>query len=166
MNRSKWVHLPLCVIALIVIAGCADSSKGGAGSIGKKLGENVTEFAQGVGSGIDQQMQIKVELASDVVEAGLSSTVASQKIQAEKPAKGISVYFIASKAIKGTLLARAFNSGDQEVGRAASEVSLGQDDAEYIVFDFPAEMDRQTVTVYKISLKAVSPAPESSEAKN
>jgi len=38
---------------------------------------------------------------------------------------------------------------------------FSQDDAQYISFTFPPEMDRQTVKVYKIAAKV--PATESSQ---
>ena len=50
---------------------------------------------------------------------------------------------------------------NQEIGRATSDVQFVQDDAQYIAFTFPPDMDRQTVKVYKITARF--PEAESSQ---
>ena len=41
--------------------GCSDTKQSGAESLGESIGKNVTEFAQGIGTGVDAQMKIKIE---------------------------------------------------------------------------------------------------------
>ncbi len=137
--------------------GCADSEKNGAGTIGESIGRNVTEFAQGVGTGVDAELQIKVELSEALTASGLTATVAKQQTPLNAPDKAISVYFIASKALNATLIAKAYNAENQEIGRATAEVEFGADDAQYISFEFPSEMDRQLEVVYKVDLRTSQP---------
>ncbi len=99
-------------------------------------------------------MTVDVELAAALTEQGISKTVAKGVgFQDIDKGKGISVYFIAQKEFKSTLVARALNKEGQEIGRAAADVDLGADDAAYVTFTFPSEMDTQLVQKYVIDIK-------------
>lgn len=150
-----------CLIAFVSLPGCSGNSKPDAGAMGKVIGQNVTEFAQGVGTGVDAQLQVAIELSPELTQAGLSHTIAKQKTSLDDPQKAISIYLLSAQALNCTLIAKAYNADNQEIGRAASDVTFSQDDAQYISFTFPPDMDRQTVKVYKIAAKV--PAAESSQ---
>ncbi|MFM8727926.1 MAG: hypothetical protein ACKON9_22695 [Planctomycetaceae bacterium] len=152
MNTIQPIAQSLLLLSLI-LPGCSGEGNARPGSIGQTIGQNVTEFAQGVGTGVDKQLQVDIELSPDLTKAGLSHTIAKQKTSIDDPQKAISIYLLSANAIKCTLIAKAYNADDQEIGRATSEVEFAEDDAQYIAFTFPAEMDRQTVKVYKIAEK-------------
>ncbi|MEZ6130361.1 MAG: hypothetical protein R3C59_16885 [Planctomycetaceae bacterium] len=143
----------LTLVAAITSVGCSDSGSTDAGSIGESIGKNVTEFAQGVGTGVDTQMQITIELSQSLADAGVTHTVAKQQASLDNPEKAISVYLISTEPLKATLIAKAYNGDKQEIGRALADVQFSADDAQYVSFTFPGEMDRQTVTLYKIDLR-------------
>lgn len=147
----RIITLPL-IIAFAGI-GCSGSGDADAGKLGQSLGQNVTEFAKGVGSGVDSQLQIKIELSEALTSAGVTATVAKQQTPLNAPEKSIVVYFISTNAVKGTFVAKAYNSDEQEIGRAAKEAEFKVDDAQYVGFEFPPEMDRQTVSVYRIDFR-------------
>lgn len=153
MFRPTIISLAICCLLL---PGCSGDSHADAGKIGKTIGRNVTEFAQGVGTGVDTQMQVSVELSSELTEAGFSHTIAKQNTSLESPQKAISIYMISSQAINRTLIAKAFNEDNQEIGRATADVEFSKDDAQYVSFTFPSEMDRQTVKQYRISFKSAT----------
>ncbi len=155
MNRLA-ILFPM-LVALGTAIGCSDSSGTDAGSIGKSIGKNVTEFAQGVGTGVDGELQIKIELSETLTQSGLSATVAKQQSPLNDPQKAISVYFIATKELNATLIAKAYSTEDLEIGRATADVSFHSDDAQYISFAFPSEMDRQLVAIYRIDVRATTP---------
>ena len=150
-----------CLVVSISLLGCSGNSQPDAEAMGKAIGQNVTEFAQGVGSGVDTQLQVTIELSPELTKAGLSHTIAKQKTSLEDTQKAISVYFLSAQALSCTLTAKAYNADNQEIGRATSDVQFAQDDAQYIAFTFPPDMDRQTVKVYKITAKF--PEAESSQ---
>jgi hypothetical protein len=150
-----------CLVVSISLLGCSGNSKPDAAAVGKAIGQNVTEFAQGVGSGVDTQLQVAIELSPELIKAGLSHTIAKQKGSLDDMQKAISIYLLAAQALNCTLTAKAYNADNQEVGRATSDVQFVQDDAQYIAFTFPPDMDRQTVKVYKITAKF--PETESSQ---
>jgi hypothetical protein len=126
------------------------------------VGEAITGFASGVGKGFDKQMTVVAELSPGLVEQGISKTVSKFTFQ-EPPASGpsdstqagkaISVYMIAAKPFKATLVARAINNEGQEIGRSTADVDFAADDAKYIIFRFSDEMDTRMVAKYVIDAK-------------
>lgn len=152
---SKNQAIKICVLmSSIILPGCSDETNPNAGTIGQTIGQNVTEFAQGVGTGVDTQLQVEVELSPELTKAGFSHTIAKQQTSIADPQKAISVYLISAEAISCTLIAKAYNADNQEIGRASSDVQFSQDDAQYVAFTFPPEMDRQAVKLYRIAMRS------------
>jgi hypothetical protein len=158
MSTSRRITFCL-LMPSITLLGCSGDSKTDAGAIGQTIGENVTEFAQGVGTGVDTQLQVAIELSPELTKAGFSHTIAKQKTSIDDPQKAISIYLLSTEAMSCTLIAKAYNADNQEIGRATSDVQFSQDDAQYISFTFPPDMDRQTVKVYKIAAKSSAGEP-------
>jgi hypothetical protein len=109
-------------------------------------------------------MQIEVELSPELTESGITSSIAKLREPQSSTTARVTVYFIAERQFKARLAAKAFNEADQEIGRASTEVSFAADDAQYVEFVFPAEMDSQLVAVYRIGTSAQTP-PETSAAE-
>jgi hypothetical protein len=137
-------------ILVFTLAGCGDGDESIANKAGDSVGQALTDFAGGMGKGIDKQMIIKVELSSKLQEKGLSVSVSKQDSLIEKT---IVLYFIAARDFEGILLAKGLNKGGQEIGRATTEVNLKQDEAEYTYFKFHKEMDSQLVDHYVVDIK-------------
>ena len=84
---------------------------------GEQVGETITDFAKGVGRGVDNSLEVAVELTEPVSELGLRTTVAKTGGGVGgMDKKTLTVYFIASRPVKTRLLARALNADDDEVG--------------------------------------------------
>lgn len=154
MNRFAC----LAVVSLAVFAGCSKDDESAAKRAGAKVGETLTDFATGVGKGIDKKMMVNVELSKDLTEQGISMTIA--KAEGIDPAKApgehastIRVYLIASKPFRATLGAKALTKEGQEIGRSVAEVELAADEAKYVSFVFDEEMDTQLVAKYAIDIK-------------
>jgi hypothetical protein len=147
----------LLVISLIGIAGCSNDKKKDDESLakqaGSKVGETLTEFASGVGKGVDKQMAVDVELAKPLVDAGISKTVAKLTAAAPGNARALSVYLVASRPFKAKLLAKALDADGREIGRATADVEFTADDAKYVSFAFDRQMDSQLVKKYVIDAK-------------
>lgn len=142
----------LTVLLFATLTGCGqDSLK--SRDAGQALGEHVTEFASGVGAGVDNRMQVEVELSPALAEMGLTRTAAKKENLHEN---SIEVYVIAAQQIQGTLMAKALNAADQEIGRASTNIDFGADDAGYIKFDFPPQTDSQNVSRFVIDYRAGS----------
>jgi hypothetical protein len=67
----------------------------------------------------------------------------------------ISVYLISTKALKGTLVAKALNERGQEIGRATMEINLADDDAKNVSFKFDSKVDAASIKSYLVDLKGV-----------
>jgi hypothetical protein len=148
MNRR------FATIALLLAAslGCG-GEPGKAKRAGQAVGETVTHFSRGVGSGVDKRLEVQVELLPSVVDLGLSKTVAkTAAIDAKQ--RGISVYLISEKPVTGSLVAKAVNAEGEEIGRSVVKVEFSADDAKYVTFAFGDEMDSQLVERYVIDAKA------------
>jgi len=143
-------HITILGLVAALLLGCDKKDDSIAMKAGEKLGQQVTDFTMGVGKGIDQKMMVRVSLSPQVLALGLTNTIA--KSLGIGGTNGISVYFIASQNVSNTLVARALNAEDVEVGRARKLVVLQKDDATYVTFQFEDLMDVQIVKRYAIGL--------------
>ncbi|QKE63623.1 hypothetical protein HNE05_09715 [Aquipseudomonas campi] len=145
----KYKSLLVGLFSAAILAGCGESEQSLSEKAGKAVGEGVTGFLSGVGSGIDQSMVVETELGAGASKAGLVKTTAKSNGMADAQ-KSFSVYLVANEPFKGTLLAKAYDKDGQEIGRAKSEVDLQKDDADYIIFAFSERMDSQLVHKYLV----------------
>lgn len=150
----KRIAAPLAAM-LLFQTGCGGED-GSAKKVGRAVGESMTDFASGVGSGIDKRLEVNVELAPTVAEFGLSKTV-SKHAGVDGREKGLSVYFLAEQPAAVRLVAKALNDAGQEIGRSTVDAEFAADDAKYVTFRFEAELDRQTVAKYVIDAKRSAP---------
>lgn len=118
---------------------------------GEALGKTVTEFGKGVGAGVDEASELKVELSEALKKLGVSHTVAKS---ISGKGKGISVYLLSHHAQTLTLTAKALNADQKEIGRASTDVIFAKDDAQYVNFTFAEEMDSLKVQIYTLDVKA------------
>lgn len=144
-----WLALAIGIGAFVT--GCGEGESGAARKTGETIGKQLTEFATGVGKGIDQKMLVEVTLAPEVQALGLTNTIA-KSLGLDTMSKGISIYLIASEPVSTTLLAKAVNSDGVEIGRSRAEVEFQRNDARYVNFTFESEMDSAMVKRYEISL--------------
>lgn len=154
------------VTAVLFLVSCGSregSDKSVAQQAGDQVGRSVTDFARGVGHGVDKQLEVSVELSEELANLGLSKTVAKVAPYSVPPTPGkdkvLSVYLISQKPFAGQLLARGLNAEGQEIGRATADVTLAADDARYVTFAFPEEMDSQRVVKYVLSLRQPAAPP-------
>jgi|GEM_PF-325783 len=152
MNRSPILleHVAILGLLTLPLMGCDKKDDSIALKAGEKIGQQVTDFTKGLGKGIDQKMMVQVALSPQVLALGLTNTIA--KSLGLGGTNGISVYFIATQSVSNTLVVRALNGDDVEVGRARKLVLLQKDEATYITFQFEDAMDMQMVKRFAIGL--------------
>lgn len=159
----KFLSFIIVMMGIITLVGCGKSGKDEesvAKKTGAKVGEAVTEFATGMGKGIDKQMTLNAELSPGLKEKGISMTIAKGDMT-----KRISVYLIASKPLKAKLIAKAINESGQEIGRSVVDVNFAADDAGYTIFTFHEKMDTQLVKKYFIDIKSILPEEPAGKIK-
>jgi len=140
------------LLLVLVVCGCGRRDESVAKTAGSKVGETITDFASGVGKGVDKQMMVNVKLSEAVAKQGLSKTVSKSRGMSDK-GKGITVYFKAAAPFKGKLVAKAIDKEGQEIGRSVVDVDFSADDAKYVSFPFAEEMDTQWVQEYMVDIK-------------
>ncbi|MGD9127632.1 MAG: hypothetical protein PVH19_09665 [Planctomycetia bacterium] len=151
----KKYLIVLALIFPVAFCGCGDDEESVATKLGNQVGNSVTDFAQGVGEGVDEKMKVPVEVNQKMLDRGLKSTVAKWTIEDAK--KGISVYIVAETAFEGTLIVKAYDKDDLEIGRTEADVVLGDDDAKHVLFAFPDNVDTQLVKKYRINIRKEGP---------
>ena len=151
MNKKL---IPLFAV-LLISAGCGkkDENESGAKRAGSKVGETLTDFASGLGKGIDKQMVVNVELSAKMTQRGITRSIAKAIGMDHPGTKGITVYFVAKDPFNGKLIAKALDKDEVEIGRCVVDVEFATDDAKYVTFEFDAEMDTQLVAKYLVDLK-------------
>lgn len=148
-----WRYLSVLVLSVLLLLSC----KGGKGDesvakrAGSKLGETLTDFATGVGKGVDTQMLVPVELSATLEAKGIKRTVA-KSLTVGGGDKGFAVYLTSQRALSGTLVAKAFDKTGSEIGRSRARVAFSADDAKYVTFTFDEQMDANMVARYVIDL--------------
>jgi hypothetical protein len=140
----------IALTASLLICGCGKQEGDKAKDTGKKVGDAITGFAAGVGSGADKRLLINLALSPELEKQGISMSTAKSAGLGEK---AINVYLIAKNAFKGTLISKAYNKEGAEIGRSLVEVDFGADDAKYIAFKFNAEMDSLLVDKFVVDVK-------------
>jgi hypothetical protein len=157
MNRLAW----LLAVSWVIVVGCGSDDESVAKKTGAKVGETLTDFASGVGKGIDKKMKVNVELSKELADQGISVTIAKAggidlkhpDVKADSHTSEILVYLIAAKPFNGRLIAKALTNDGQEIGRSPADVELASDEAKYITFAFDHDMDTQLVAKYTIDAK-------------
>lgn len=110
------------------------------------------ETLKGVGEGIDEHFVAKFEIdpKTDLEALGLEiSNIKNKEVGTNK----IAAYIIANKTFKGKVIIKAINSSDKEIGRAAAELTLEEDDAQDVIFEFSEHMDSALVKKYIVAAK-------------
>ena len=116
----KKTLITLSLVALMpVCVGCTDDKeKSLAQKFGNELGGSISDFAEGVGEGVDEKMLVEVKLTDKMSKRGLNKTVAKSLGLNPDGKKGINVYITCETPFEGTLIAKAFNKEGLEIGRA------------------------------------------------
>lgn len=131
---------PACALALLLAAG------GCCRSAGSGVGRGVTDFTSGVGSGVDEGVLVTMKFGETATKSGLASTTA------KRSGKKINVYVTSKAPFNGQLISKAFNKDGGEIGRSTIPVTFLADDAKYVQFVFPNEMDTQLVHEYWVDV--------------
>jgi len=150
--ENEIVNKLVGAVIAVVFVGCGKGDKSLAKQVGSKVGETLTDFASGVGEGVDNKLIVKVELSEDLTKDGVSQTSA-KPVNGNQGAKAISIYFVTKKPLKSKLIAQAKTKAGQEIGRSVVDVDFAGDDAKYVKFEFPREMDTLLVDKYVIDVK-------------
>ena len=97
------LRLTVLLPAALVLVGCGKGDQS-FHQAGQRVGETLTDFAKGIGSGVDNRLEVPVELSEPVSKLGLRTTVAKSSGYDKDHNKTVTVYFIASQSAKAWLV--------------------------------------------------------------
>jgi hypothetical protein len=99
---------------------------------GEAVGVSATEFFDGVGTGIEETLALKVDVSSELQQKGLqtgkSYTGAKKNV--------LTVYLIFNQDFNETMWVKAFDKDGTEIGRADTIISSKAGKAGYFEFVF------------------------------
>lgn len=102
---------------------------------------------------VDEEVTLPIEVTNSVNEAGLSITRSTLN-KTYSSLVTVTSYIIADKDFNGKLIAKALNSQNLEIGRGMVSLTLAEDDAQEVNFNFPQGLDRNQIV--KIIIEAKS----------
>lgn len=140
--------LIFAALLAVLFVGCGKGDEI-ANKLGDKIGDAITASAKKIEeANAEQNKAVSAELSQTLQYEGLTLTTSTLGKE-----KTVSLYLTAKKEFKGTLLAKAMNKEGNEIGRATADVEFAVDDAKYVNFKFPTEMDTQLAEKYTVDKK-------------
>ncbi|MDR1074822.1 MAG: hypothetical protein LBL59_00495 [Xanthomonadaceae bacterium] len=146
--ENGLVRVAALVALAVLAAGCGDKSL--SQRTGSAVSGAATDFLSGLGEGVDQKMEMALELDPSMNASGLTVTLGKGRGLASNRA---SIYVVSNAPFNGTLMAKAQDKDGREIGRATADVELENDDAKYVDFQFDDQMDGNLVRKYLISVR-------------
>ncbi len=101
---------------------------------GEMVGKTVGEFSKGVSTGVDETFEIKIDAAKELSEEGLSLGKIELKSINGGTDNLVNAYLIFGKDFKKTLILKAFDSKNLEMGRSVLKIKANANDASFYGF--------------------------------
>jgi len=115
--------------------------KTGAESITKGLGAVVKGATKGFDAGVNE---VKIAVAPSLGSKGIQSTRASLKNQT------VAVYVIFDQSYQGTMVLRALDSKNAEIGRSVMQMNETAGSARYVEFPFDSNTPMAAIGSYEL----------------
>jgi hypothetical protein len=183
MSTSLNLLLALAVAATLALAGCkgkspdeaekkpaaegpgltkvvADKVQSGGEKASEYVGSTLNKAATGFARGIEgAALTSEVRVSDTLDKQGIRATrvQASDKKRTETDPQTIDVYVTATEVMSGTLVLKAFDKDDREVGRSLAAVTFTKDDARYVAFDFDARVPLAAVKYFTLDRSSATP---------
>jgi hypothetical protein len=123
--------------AIVLTYACSETKEKAKETInagGEIVGKTVGEFSKGVSTGVDETFEIKIDAAPELAQEGISLG----KIELKSINGGhdnlVNTYLIFSKDVKKSLVLKAFDSKNLEMGRSVLEIKAKANDAAFFGF--------------------------------
>lgn len=131
-------------ILIGALAGCgrvAEGTKGALNKGGEIAGVAATEVVEGLASGVEKTWNLDVELSERLLDQGLSIGKTMVEPDSAGTDNVLVVYVVASREFNGRITAVAFDETGLEYGRAASDMQLAANSADYYTLRFQSRTD-------------------------
>ncbi|WP_299126131.1 hypothetical protein [uncultured Winogradskyella sp.] len=143
----------ISVTLLTILMSCnriVDKTKEGINRGGEVVGESATEFFDGVSEGVDKTLDCEILLSQNLVNKGLKKGVYNIESQPIGNNNKLTLYLIFDKDFSKEIMAKAYNTKGQEIGRAKTIIEGKSGDAAYFDFEFDERTDigfRNKITI-------------------
>jgi hypothetical protein len=126
-----------------MLCGCSPHKiKENINKTGDAAGQAIGEFTSGVTTGVKKVIDAHVELNEVLKRNGIAfGKVAVTSDSAVENENVLIVYMIFNKDYKGTMVAKAFDNKNLEMGRVRLNIEGKKDEAKYIEFHFDPRTD-------------------------
>ena len=104
---------------------------------GELVGKTATEFFEGVSDGIEKTLATNILLSEDLKSKGIS--IGNSEITGDSLGNNnnqLVIYMIFEKVFNDTLILKAFDENNVEIGRSTKLIKGNIGDAEYFEFTF------------------------------
>jgi hypothetical protein len=128
----------LLMATIFVLASCGrvkEKTKETIKDIGETAGSAVSELGKGVKEGVEDSFEFNIETSDKLKNNGieLGKVIFNEAISNEST---VSVYTIFNQAYSDTLIAKAFDKNNKEIGRSKVLFEGVKDEAKYIEIEF------------------------------
>ena len=147
--------------------GVGDALKKDGQNAGEAVGEGVGKVIKGLAVGLDAGViAVEVRVSESLGTRGIKVTRAHRLESGDGPGKGhgVGAYIIFGEPASASVLVKAFDKSNQEVGRCIAELSGTKDQAGYVDFAFDKQVPLEAVQYYSLELsqwKAAATSPSS-----
>lgn len=135
--KKALSFLAIIILLTISCSRVKEKAKDGINKGGEVVGKTATEFIEGVSEGVDQTLDLKIELSEDLLYNGISTGTFSTSYN--KKHSVLTLYLIFEKDFNSTLSAKAFDKYKLEIGRTKLKVNGKAAEAGYYHFEFDEE---------------------------
>jgi len=143
MKSTKWNKcfngMLLIGIATLILAcnQVKETTKETLKKGGEVVGKGASEFIDGVSDGIDQKFECKVKLSDQLVKDGIQTGIFKIVDDSLGHSKNVlTVYFIFSKSFNKSIMVKAYNKSNLEIGRVSKSFNQKEGQACYCDFIF------------------------------
>lgn len=151
MFKSYNTLLALMLLS-IPVAGC-EGTKKVVEKTGVEIGDTTASFFIGLGKGFQVKRELETEMSIAAQYHGLDVTTAYPT------ESGITIYMTSENKFPNTVVVKALDEDEKEIGRATCTPNFKQDDANYLDLSFPEQMQITEVREYLVDV--IVPVPNS-----
>lgn len=125
------------IASLIFVTACSETKEKAKETInagGEFVGKTVGEFSKGVSTGVDETFEIKINAAPELAQEGVSLGRIELKSINGGHDNLVNTYLIFSKDFKKSLVLKAFDTKNLEMGRSVMKIKAKANDAAFYGF--------------------------------
>ncbi len=139
----KTIFFISIVITYLSLTSC-QSAQEKINKVSEQVGESGGELIKSVSTGVDKAFDVKIDLSANLKEQGLTLGKVTLGNDSGGTDNKVSAYLIFTKDFKGTLVMKAFDNKNLEMGRVKIDIDMKKDDAKFFDFLFDTRTNIDT----------------------